>query len=182
MCIRDKIVTSRKVFKYILLAGCLLFPAIAKGYYIYDTTLAIQPNSPITTQDAVSAVLGGSFATSGFCGSINTCSNSVTITGYNIDINFYSTSPTGNVSQVLVPFFSTASIGHLSAGIYVANAYFYVDNSTLDVVGPPAANPVTKSFTVLAVPIPGTLWLLGAGLFSILILNKRPGLRNLASW
>jgi len=164
---------TKKIVAYVLIASFMLLPAVAKGYSIYGTTLDIQPNGLITTEHAVSAALGGEFASTGYCGSINPCTTSVTINGFDIDIDFRSTAPTGFVLAVLVPFSFTASLGHLSPGTYLANAYFYVDDSLHNVVGPPSTNPVTQSFTVSAVPLPASLWLVGIGLLTIFSLKER---------
>ncbi|MBN8454347.1 hypothetical protein [Accumulibacter sp.] len=158
---------SKKIVAYVLIASFMLLPAVAKGYSIYGTTLDIQPNALITTQDTVSAVLGGEFPSTGYCGSTNPCGTTVTINGFNIDIDFRSRAPAGFALDVLVPFSFTASLGHLSPGTYLANAYFYVDDTLLNVVSPPSKNLVAKSFTVSAIPLPASLWLVVMGLLAI---------------
>ncbi len=155
---------KKKISLYFLISSFILLSSIAEGASIYNPTLAIYPNAPITELDLIYAELGGDFATSGY-----TVDNAplVTITDYNIGIDFNSSSPPPDliVLTVLTPFSVNADIGLLSTGVYNVNANFYVDGIL--------EQTVTDSFTVSSVPIPAGAWLFGSGLLGLIGIAKR---------
>ena len=157
---------NRKILQSVIATSFFLLPVIGESAVIYNTTLSIQPSPPITTQHSILAVLGGLFSDSGFCPLPNSCSTSVTISSGNIGIDFFATH-IDPAFQSLVSFSYSANIGYLGAGSYTATAYFYVDNILN------AANTVSNSFTVFAVPTPSTLYLVVAGLFALCPLNRK---------
>lgn len=155
---------KKKILHYFLLSSFILLSHIAESASIYNPTLLIYPDAPITELDTIYAELGGDFATSGY---VIDGDPIVTITDYNIGIDFNSLSPPPDliVLAVLTPFSVNANIGLLSVGAYNVNANFYVDGIL--------EQTVTDSFTVSAVPLPAGVWLFASGLLGLIGISKR---------
>lgn len=154
---------KKLALQILLINSCILLSANAfsASTSIYDPSMAIFPEAPLTT-DSIYAELSGTFPTAGY---LVDDSPSVTISDNKIDIAVYAWSPIGLVAQVFTPFSVNTDIGVLAEGTYSANARFYVDNVL--------EGNVHDSFKVSAVPLPAAVWLFVSGLVGLIGMTWR---------